>query len=99
MKWGAQEEHPCGAQELMGFAGELRVGRGGLGKRRPLNLVAGRDTMGRVTALRAVKVFAEASAEAPQLLGIAAASTHGPRVRQFRWQLKSGCSVRLISVG
>lgn len=67
--------------------GSFWVGRGGLGKRRPLNLVAARDTMGRVTMLPVVKVFAEASAGAPQLLGIAAAPTHGPRVHQFGWRL------------
>lgn len=54
--------------------------------------------MDRVAVLPVVQTFAEVSAEAPQLLGIAADSTHGPYVHQFRWQLKSGCSTHLSSL-
>jgi len=50
----------------------------GLGKRRPLNSAAVRGAPGIAAVLPVAQVSADAGAEAPQLLGIAAASTHGP---------------------
>lgn len=41
----------------MGFAEELWVCRRGLGKRRPQNLVAVRDSMGKVTVLPVIQVL------------------------------------------
>lgn len=79
-----------GSREITGLRGALG-GQGREGKRRPLILLAARDTMGRVTVLLVGKALAEASAEAPQPPGITAASTHSPHV-QFR------CTSRLCGV-
>lgn len=76
-----------GACELTGLQVALG-GQGRAGKRRPLFLVAARDTMGRLTVLPVVKAFAEA----PQPPGITSASNQSPRVLQFR------CTSRLCVV-